>query len=388
MGAVVARQDPQVGSWPGGRRDRGHGGGGAAGPLRSPATTGAPAEPAPTLTRVGGRAPRHPLGRAVGDPLDDGHGFLTGSHRRRRGAGRTQPQTHQRGEHEHHDRDPLGRGPGHRPSHADRRERAGSRQPASGCPVLTAPRAQHRRRRRARRRDRARRRPMALRHPSRSRSTSRRHRSAGRPSSQRWRAQRAGAPDRVGSARWHAGRPGAPTTAALLPPLVPDRRRPLGRPPRWRRSRSAHGRTGGQRQQPVTDPSAHRGRRPAAAGASGRGQGGCGASRRRPRRGAPHERRARPVLTLVPAPGSKLRGPWAQPGDRSAVGADDTGPAGTQPGAPSRTFRCPGADRLVDDVWPGAGLNRRPTDFQSVALPTELPGRARAERLAGDPDGT
>ncbi len=29
--------------------------------------------------------------------------------------------------------------------------------------------------------------------------------------------------------------------------------------------------------------------------------------------------------------------------------------------------------------WPGAGSNHRHTDFQSAALPTELPGHAKRE---------
>src|SRR5471032_1727917 len=39
--------------------------------------------------------------------------------------------------------------------------------------------------------------------------------------------------------------------------------------------------------------------------------------------------------------------------------------------------------------WPGAELNRRHADFQSAALPTELPGRAKPliyqRSSAGDP---
>ena len=38
-------------------------------------------------------------------------------------------------------------------------------------------------------------------------------------------------------------------------------------------------------------------------------------------------------------------------------------------------------------MWPGTGLNRRHEDFQSSALPTELPGR-RYQMISRHPDAT
>jgi hypothetical protein len=39
-----------------------------------------------------------------------------------------------------------------------------------------------------------------------------------------------------------------------------------------------------------------------------------------------------------------------------------------------------GSPRLLKYWWPGTGSNRRHADFQSAALPTELPGRNRVFR--------
>src|SRR5437879_5692632 len=72
--------------------------------------------------------------------------------------------------------------------------------------------------------------------------------------------------------------------------------------------------------------------------------------------------------------GPKVR-PVVRVGNRGAAGPD----ARVQD--PIRRFnslRC---------KWPGAELNRRHADFQSAALPTELPGRGCAGEQLSGPNG-
>ncbi len=63
--------------------------------------------------------------------------------------------------------------------------------------------------------------------------------------------------------------------------------------------------------------------------------------------------------------------------------------SGTDVGIPHRALprarntRFVAAARAIFTQWTGAGSNRRHTDFQSVALPTELPVRGWADLILG-----